>query len=201
MEMDTKIKDAVANNVAQTAFDKATGVVSFTYKAQEGTKLVSFEQALQEFVGSTNQSMRSARLATELAMVHYYNTGDLSQCQKFLDSIPKNYVRLSAYKSWLGTYCPCKIENGRLFKDKSPATTEYFGGTADHPMSENWLLKALAISFWDHKPEPDDIALSEGDVIKLILKTVAKMRGERYIPTDGATSKLNDAEKALQLLQ
>ena len=203
MDMPKDVKDAVANDVP--AKDKADGGtnqgIGYVYTAHEGTKLVSFDQALKDFVESTTKSMSSARMATDLAIVHFYNTGDLSQCQKFLDSIPQNYVRASAYKSWLNTYCPCKIESGRLFKDKTPAATEYFGGTSEHPMSQDWLMKALSISFWDHKPEPDDIPLTEGDVIKLILKTVAKMRGDRYLPTEAATTKLNEAEKVLQTLQ
>ena len=189
-----EIKDAVANNVENN-------VTAFSYKAQEGTTLVSFDQALKDFVGSTSKSMLSARLATELAIVHYYNTGDLSYCQRFLDAIPKNYVRRTAYLSWLATYSPIIVAKDRLYKDKRDEAALSFGSTADHPMTVGHVEAALSKSFWDHKPEPEIIDFEEGAIIGQLLKGVNTLRGKRYNLSDGAITKLNEAEAVLVKLQ
>ena len=208
MDVSSEIKDAVDSNVAanDTKAEVVTsitdgGPANYFYKAQEGTKLVTFDQALKDFVGSTASSMRSARLATDLAIVHYFNTGDLSYCQRFLDAIPKNYVRRTAYLSWLQTYAPIQIVKDRLFKDKTDEAKMSYGGCEKHPMNEDHVNRALAKSFWDHKPEPVEIEFGEGDIITQLLKAASTMRGKRYNLTDAAVVKLEAAEKMLISLQ
>ena len=191
---DQEIKDAVANDVKTT-------VTAFTYKAQEGTTLVSFDKALLAFVNNTKLSMVAARMATDLAIVHYYNTGDLSYCQRFLDSIPKNYVRRTAYLSWLSAYSPIIVAKDRLYKDKREEAALSFGSTADHPMTVKHVEAALSKSFWDHKPEPEIIDFEEGAIIGQLLKGVNTLRGKRYNLSDGAITKLNEAEAVLVKLQ
>ncbi len=192
--LNQEVKDAVANDVKNY-------IPTFSYKAQEGTTLVSFDQALKDFVGSTSKSMLSARLATELAIVHYYNTGDLSYCQRFLDAIPKNYVRRTAYLSWLSAYSPIIVAKDRLYKDKREEAALSFGSNENHPMAVGHLEAALSKSFWDHKPEPEVIDFEEGAIIGQLLKGVNTLRGKRYNLSDGAITKLNEAEAVLVKLQ
>ncbi len=173
----------------------------FVYKAPEGVKLLSFDLALADFVSSTTKSMDSALMATNLAIVHYFNTGDLSYCQRFLDAIPKNYVRRTAYLSWLHAFAPILLQKDRLYKDKSTEAATRFGSDENHPMSEDFLLQALAKSFWDFKPEPEIISMGEDDIIGNLLKGVNTLRGKRYDLTDEAIVKLGAAEKALVALQ
>ncbi len=209
MDITREIKDAV-NDVKIAENEKKdestlTGdqvnKSDFVYKAQEGTKLVSFDVALKEFIGSTAKSMSSARMATDLAIVHYFNTGDLSYCQRFLDAIPKNYVRRTAYLAWLNTYCPVTLNGDRLYKDKRNEAEVHFGSTAEHPMTEEFLGLALNKSFWDHKPEPVVTDLEEADVIGNLLKGVNKLRGKGFNLSPEAVAKLGEAEQALVRLQ
>lgn len=206
MDITREIKDAV-NNTVTAENDNIKGgaepikVDGFVYKAQEGTKLVSFDVALKEFIGSTAKSMSSARLATDLAIVHYFNTGDLSYCQKFLDAIPKNYVRRTAYLSWLNTYCPVTLNGDRLYKDKREEAVDHFASTPEHPMSIEFLEKAINKSFWEHKPEPMVTDLEEADVVGNILKGVNRLRGNGFNLTPEAVAKLGEVEQALVRLQ
>lgn len=201
MDITREIRDAVDGTKVAEHEKKDEIKVGFVYKAQEGTKLVTFEQALKDFIGSTAKSMSSARMATDLAIVHYFNTGDLSYCQKFLDAIPKNYVRRTAYLAWLSTYCPVTLNGDRLYKDKRAESVTHFGSTSDHPMTEEFLNLAISKSFWDHKPEPVVTDLEEADVIGIVLKSVNKLRGKSFNPTPEAVAKLGEVEQALARLQ
>ena len=79
MDIVREIKDAVNNTkIAENENDK-DGVAPITlstyvYKAQEGTRLVTFEVALKEFIGSTAKSMSSARKAAQDLNHEYIGT-------------------------------------------------------------------------------------------------------------------------------
>ena len=164
---------------------------TFTYKAPEGLTLVTFDVALADFIESTKRSSNAARMASELALVHYFNTGDLSYCQRMYDSIPKGYVRRQAFVRWLGAFMPVVIENHRLFKDKRPEAVE---------MTEENVVKALSKSFWEFAPDPEEIELDVKQVKDKVLGTIRSLHGARYTTDVAAKAMLAKMEDAVRVL-
>lgn len=151
-----------------------------------------FDIALLAFITASRESRQMARLCSEIGIVQFFNTGDLSQCQRFLDAIPKNYGRRAAYVKWLTAFVPVRMnmETKKLKKDKRDEAI---------PFSTENIKKALEMPFWEFSPAiQPDVEYTAESVMSAVRSVLAKHRTERYKNKDDAAKKrLDDIEAAI----
>ena len=149
----------------------------------------AFKSALREFVKSVKNTMEYARICAELSILHFEQHGDLVYAQAFLDAMPKNFVRRTAFKLWLKEFSPVTMTNEKFKKDKGenavPFNTE----------------AALATPFWDFAPDKEQVLWGETDIVKALKSAIHRFGSENYTPKDAkATAKLEAAEAAIAKL-
>ena len=155
----------------------------------------TFETLLAQFVKSTSDSMEAARELANITISQFDEHGDLSFAQSFVDAMPGNYIRRVAYLSWLADYSPLIVEGGakdgyKLSKDKSPEANEFN------------VAVATAISFWEYKPEPEQIHFGQNDVVKALKAAVRKFGKDRYhASSDQATLAVSAAKDMITELE
>lgn len=136
-------------------------------------KPVDFDTALGRFIKATKDSMTYARQCAELAIKHYQEHGDLSQCQKFLDAMPKNYTRRVAFLQWLAAHAPVTIADGKLLKDRSENALDFN------------LDGAMAKPFWDFAPEKPIVNFTAADLADAVRKLIARYENaDKMRPAD-----------------
>lgn len=152
------------------------------------TTKIDFETALSRFVKATKQSMTYARQCAELAIQHYSQHGDLSQCQKFLDAMPKNYTRRVAFLQWLAAHAPVTIADGKLLKDRGENAIDFD------------LDGAMAKPFWDFAPEKPIVNFTAADLAEAVRKLIARYKNaEKMRPADDmAAQEIIDIERAVE---
>ena len=133
----------------------------------------AFDKLLELFVSSTATSMKAARELADMCILHYAgpnkdgtgdNAGDLSFAQKFLESMPKNYIRRQAFLTWLSDFAPVTMDGSKLIKDKSEAAVK-----------RGWRVDlAIATSFWEYSPVPALKIFGSKDVVTAVQQAVAK---------------------------
>jgi hypothetical protein len=151
---------------------------------------IGFETALKNFLKATENSKKFARIASELALEHFADCGDVAYLQAMYDAMNsksnRNYVRKVAFLRWLWAHAPVKMENNKLFKDKSQ----------DRPVD---LDKACAMPFWDFSPDPEQIVYEDTDVVKALQGVIKRFdKSDRYTAkNEAALAKLNRAKEAV----
>lgn len=122
----------------------------------------SFDAALSAFKKSTETAMSAALAASQMALQHYAQHGDVLYLQRFYDAMPANFSRRVAFKAWVVAFAPAlsfKKEQftlaGNGFK---PADTDVDG--------------ALAAPFWDFAPEKEVKALSVDAMLAMFARTL-----------------------------
>ena len=153
-------------------------------------KAIEFNVALSRYVKSSRESRQMARLCSELAIIQFYNHGDLGKAQEFLDAISDNYGRKPAYIKWLTTFAPVRQgQNKKLKKDKSETAVEFN------------LEGALLKPFWEFAPEKEDIVWTDETLMRALRSVVAKHRGDKYVAKDAvALARLVKAEQMIAQL-
>lgn len=167
-------------------------------KGQHETK--TWEATLKEFRKSLTNTKKYALELALMSIEHFRETGDLVYAQSFFDECQKhgkNFVRIEAYKAWLGTFSPVKFEKQKFSKDKERAQAEgwyiYTEGQEPSPNPEMWDRKVELevdgkkqsfaydeISFWDFMPEaPIEHMDSEALLSMLVKKLESKKTVER----------------------
>ena len=121
-----------------------------------------FDSLLEAFVKSTATSMEAARDLAIMCIQVFEDNGDLSYAQKFLEAMPKNYIRRQAFLKWLCDFAPVTMDGSTLVKDKSKDANEFK------------VAEAIVVSFWDYAPEPETINYGANDVVVAIQRTIAK---------------------------
>lgn len=133
---------------------------------------VNFDKALAVFISSTKTSMEAALQCSHLAIKYFEEHGDLGQAQRFIDAMPKNYVRRTAFLKWLAAHAPVTMEQGKLIKDKSDNAID-------------WNVDAALIKpFWDFAPDKEDMHWGKDDLVAQINKLVKRYSGDKYVAND-----------------
>lgn len=122
----------------------------------------TFDKLLELFVRSTHTSMEAARDLAIMCIQVFEDNGDLSYAQKFLEAMPKNYIRRQAFLKWLCDFAPVTMDGSTLVKDKGKDANEFK------------VAEAIEVSFWDYAPEPETINYGANDVVVAIQRTIAK---------------------------
>lgn len=152
-------------------------------------KPMTFEAALTRFKGVQTNAKKYARMCSELAIVHFHEHGDLSQCQKFHDAIDRNFGRPVAFLLWLAKFSPVNIEKGHLTKDVSPDAKPFD------------LEGAMKEPYWESEPNKEQITFSSDDVVVNLNRVIKRHESSRYEAADeAATAKLNEAKVAVAAL-
>ena len=138
-----------------------------------------FDDTLAKFVRSTKDSMEAAWECAKMAITTFEEHGDLGQAQRFLEAMPKNYVRRAAFLKWLAAFSPVTMEKNKLIKDKAENATAFD------------LKAAFVKPFWDYAPDKEDVNWGTEDLKAQLKKLVARYEGEHYQAND------NQAEEAL----
>lgn len=142
-----------------------------------------FTKHLDAFVGAIKASMEHALICAVMAIEHYAAHEDLSYCQRFLDAMPKNFTRRTAFLKWLAAHSPITIEDGKLKKDK-----------ADDAVPFN-VEAAKAKPFWEFAPDQEDIVLSDNDAFKRLMQAIKYFRRDNVTTTERTTQLVNEVEK------
>lgn len=170
--------------------------VNFTPELDGVTALngrITYDAAEQGWIKATVTGIKYARLASELAFLHWEKHGDLVYCQRFIDAIDKhgkNYIRRTAFLRWLAAYSPVAMTDGKLHKNDSPDAVPFN------------TEAAMAAPFWDFDPEPRIATLNANDVIQRIQSAVKRMRNDKTYKLDApALDTLNKIEKAVSMVE
>lgn len=144
----------------------------------------TFDETLAVFVSATAKSMEAALLCSHLAIQYFAEFGDLGQAQRFLDAMPKNYVRRAAFLKWLAAHAPVTMEKGKLIKDHSENAAD-------------WNVDvALIKPFWDFAPDKEDIQWGKDDLVSQLNKLIKRYSADRYVANDDvAAQSLGKLEK------
>lgn len=154
----------------------------------------TFEEALTVFKSATSTSMEAARACAAYAIVHFKEHGDLSQAQSFLDAMPKNYVRRSAFLKWLHAHSPVLVEKNHLSKDKV---------RAERDGEKAWnVAAALATPFWDFAPDREEFVYTGDDIITVLQRALKRFTNDHSKPKDeAAKAQLAAAQRAIGALK
>jgi hypothetical protein len=148
-------------------------------------KNISFDARLIAFVKATKSSMAAALDCSKLAILHFEQHGDLSYAQRFLEAMPKNYVRRVAFVKWLAAHAPVLVEQAKLVKDKGENAVPFN------------TKAALAMPFWEYAPDQEDIIVTSEDAFKKFQAAVKFFRRDNVKMKDEAGKKLVDAVDSL----
>jgi hypothetical protein len=135
-------------------------------------KEINFETSLKTFVRSTKASMAAALACATLSLAHFAEHGDTSQLNRFVEAMPKNYIRRAAFVKWALAHAPLKLEGGKFVKDK-----------AENAVPLN-LEAANAKPFWDFAPDQEDMIFSDADVYAAFTNAIKKFRKDKSKPKD-----------------
>ena len=131
----------------------------------------TFDVALSRFKTATRSSMKYAQICAEYSLRQFADHGNLNQAQAFMDAMPKNYVRRTAYLKWLAAHSPVTMQQGKLLKDVS-----------DNAQPFN-VEEALKVTFWDFAPDQEQIVWEYDDVVIALNKAIKKFENsEKYAP-------------------
>lgn len=161
-----------------------------------------FHKRLDEFKSSTKTSMEAARDLANMGISKFAELnadgvicGDVTYCQKFLDAMPRNYNRVSAFIKWLQDHAPVKTEGSlkdgyHLIRDKSPDAQELN------------LEGAISKPFWDYSPAKEDINYSADDVLKAAERVVSKYgKSNHHATSDLAVIMVHKLDQAIRHLR
>lgn len=154
------------------------------------SKKPTFDVALTRFKTATRSSMKYAQLCSEYAIQQFHDHGNLNQAQAFLDAMPKNYVRRTAFLKWLAAHSPVTMQENKLLKDVSEKAQPFN------------LEGALSVCFWDFAPDKEQIVWDFNDVVVALKRTVAKYENaERFAPkNEDAKLKLEGVKQQIAAL-
>ena len=149
-----------------------------------------FDKHLKVFVKSVATVMESAKHCANISILHFAEHGDVSLCQRFLDAMPKNFVRRAAYLQWLLAHSPLKVTHQaggaiKLSKDKSEKANPYN------------TEAALKVLFWDFAPDPEDIIVTDEDAFKRFMAAINYFRRKNVKAPDGVKALVNAVENVV----
>ena len=133
-----------------------------------------FATNLDKFKKAASQTMKLALALANYSIVTFEKHGDLGAAQRFLDAMPKNFIRRAAYLKWLAAHSPLTMEQGQLKKDKSEDATAFD------------VEGALQVSFWDFAPDQEDIVFEGPTLVAELNRVIKKYKGDKYAPKDDA---------------
>ncbi|HKI62893.1 MAG TPA: hypothetical protein VKA31_11420 [Mariprofundaceae bacterium] len=150
-------------------------------------KEITFDYALKQFKSATTSSMKYARICAEMALREFADSGNLSQCQQFLDAMPKNYTRKAAFVQWVVDHSPLLLADGKFQKDKSDTANKLN------------IDGAMTKPFWDYVPEKPIINYSAKDVIEALERTIKRFDNSKKMhpATDDAVATLARVKAAI----
>ena len=134
--------------------------------------MADFQETLKRFVSAQKNTIKYANLCAQLALTHYQHSGDSVYCQQFYDAMQSNFMRRVAFVKWLQAHAPIIFDAGKFTKDKAED-------------AQGWDVdKALAVSFWDFAPDPEEIHYGQGDVVKAISGLANRYLKDNYTAND-----------------
>lgn len=151
-------------------------------KPKKTKRQAEFDTALVTFTDAISTAMDAALICSLLAILHYAEHDNLNWCQKFLDAMPKNFTRRSAYLKWLAAHSPITIEDGKLKKDK-----------ADDAVKFN-VSAAKAKPFWEFAPDQEDVILTDADAFKRLMVAIKFFRRDNVKSSDKIKTLVNGIE-------
>ena len=149
---------------------------------------LTFEQVLEKIKAATSDSMKYLRLASEMALEHFAEHGNLVYCQQLFDLLSENnYVKRSrmSFVRWLAKYAPIKVEQNHPTKDRDREEEIDLDGARKEP-------------FWDLAPPKEIVNYTKDDVVTSLKRAIAPFRGDRKTANDDeALAALTIAEQAV----
>ena len=145
-----------------------------------------FEDLLEIFIKSTAQSMEAASDLAIITIKQFELDGNLALAQRFLEAMPKNYLRRQAYLAWLCDHSPAKLEDGTLRKDKSPDSKPFRVAVAEK------------VTFWEYLPEKETKNFGSNDVVVAMRHTINKF-GKTTKEGKPHYNAVGDANEAVRL--
>lgn len=142
-----------------------------------------FDTVLKAFVKTQGELVSLAREAANMAIVHFDEHGDVSYLQRLHDAFQQNFMRRQALVAWAADHMPLAFSQGKFSKDKR-----------DSAVVPN-LAGALAIDFWEYKPEPTVEFYVGSDVIKALNRVLDGFEGKRKEAADENAHKMVVAAK------
>lgn len=140
-------------------------------------KDLTFAAALALFTTATADSMKYAEICAMMALRHFAEHGNLVYCQRFMDAMPKNYIRKVAFVKWLANFAPVTMEKDKLLKDTSEGAKEFD------------LDGAAKEKFWEFAPDTEAVAFGPDDVLAAIKALIKKFENpKRSTPKDDLAS-------------
>ena len=128
---------------------------------------LTFAQCLKLFSEATANSMKYAEICAMMALRHFADHGNLTYCQQFMDAMPKNYIRKTAFLKWLANFAPITMEKDKLLKDTSENAVAFD------------LDGAEKTRFWEFAPDMEAIAFGPNDVINAIKAVIKKFENPK----------------------
>jgi hypothetical protein len=137
---------------------------------------MTFEQALQKFIGATKNSQEYALMCSTMALAHFAAHGDVAYIQRFHDAIPKNYGRQAAFVVWACDFAPIKMDQKMFKKDHDRAVNGDNGAILNVD-----LVGSTAKPYWEYVPERPITTYARTDVIAQLKRVTGRFRNtEKY---------------------
>jgi hypothetical protein len=161
----------------------------------KGNAMTDFATNLKRFVNATKNSMKYARICSEMALQHFHDTGNTAWCQEMFNAMltdekRANYVRQDAYVRWLVAHAPIKLSGRKMLKDKDKGANPFN------------LEAAFSKPFWDFAPAKENVNFSAEDVVTAMKNVVKRFQGERYeASNEAATIRLQQAQRVVEQLE
>lgn len=137
------------------------------------------------FANKLNSMVKAAETTAELcrelsndSIRHFEEHKDTTKLKRLHDAMLKNFLRRTALVAWAQTFSPLKIEGERWFLDKSREAVNFN------------TKAAMAVPFWDFKPEPENTALTVELIFQLVEKLTKKL--DKSEPADDRAERARD---------
>jgi|TARA_Y100000310_G_scaffold308084_1_gene350834 hypothetical protein len=142
-----------------------------------------FEKALATFIRSTKTSMSSAHACACYAIENFAKGNNPVLAQRFLDAMPKNYIRRAAFVKWLAAHSPVTIVDKKLAYVKDSKVKFDVKG-------------AKSKKFWEYAPDMEDVIFTDEGLKADLVKLVKRYERDNYVPENDNAKNLLAEVKA-----
>lgn len=138
----------------------------------------TWSKNLKAFVAATGTSLKLAVSLSLAALEHFAKHGDTIYLNEFMEAMPENYIRRSAFATWAGAHAPLGMVNGKFVKDKAKA--EVIDWDNEDGETKARLLKAAAEkTFWDFVPDKKPVIVTSDDVVTNLFSMINRLRNTK----------------------
>lgn len=154
-------------------------------KAEQIAKL-SFDQLIGKFRVATQASLELAETLSKMALTHFKEHGDTAYINRFLDAMPKNYLRRGAFEKWCKDFSPLMKVDGVFVKDKSEKANKFN------------LEEAFKKPFWEHNPDREVVFWEETDIVVSLQRALKRFDNTKsFKPANAKATKALEHFKSM----